>query len=286
MKKKFAFILALVMICSVFAFAGCGKSSSDTKTTTSSTKNDDNTLIVGFDPEFPPYGYRKSDGSYTGFDLELAKEVCSRRGWKFVAQPIDWDSKDMELKSGTIDCIWNGFTINGREDEYTWSDPYVNNTQVVVVKSDSGITKLSDLAGKTVAVQTDSSAQSCLEDSQKELAATFGSLDVEKDYNTCFMNLQSGAVDAIAMDEGVADYQITTRNDATYVKLDETLSAEKYGIGFKKGNTTLRDEVQETLDEMMADGTFQKIAKKYSDYGLDKNIIVKDSSTTTTTAAK
>ena len=102
-------------------------------------ENDDDTLIVGFDASFPPYGYKDDSGEYVGFDLDLAQEVCDRNDWKLVKQPIDWDSKDAELNSETIDCIWNGFTMNGREDDYTWSDPYIDNKQVVVVRSDSGI---------------------------------------------------------------------------------------------------------------------------------------------------
>ena len=108
-------------------------------------KNDENEFTVGFDAEFPPYGYKDDNGEYVGFDLSLAEEVCKRNGWTLKKQPIDWDSKDMELKSGTIDCIWNGFTINGREDLYTWSKAYVDNSQVVIVKSKSGIDTLEDL---------------------------------------------------------------------------------------------------------------------------------------------
>ena len=97
---------------------------------------------------FPPYGYRDESGEYVGFDLDLAEEVCDRQGWELVKQPIDWDSKDMELSTGAIDCIWNGFTMNSREDDYTWSDPYIDNSQVFVVAADSGIENKSDLAGK------------------------------------------------------------------------------------------------------------------------------------------
>ena len=135
-------------------------------------------MIVGFDASFPPYGYKDDSGEYVGFDLDLAQEVCDRNNWKLVKQPIDWDSKDAELNSGTIDCIWNGFTMNGREDDYTFSEPYVDNSQVIVVADDSGIEKLTDLAGKTVGVQAASAAldllQSEEEGGQKELADTFG----------------------------------------------------------------------------------------------------------------
>ena len=129
------------------------------------------TFTVGFDQDFPPMGFVGDDGEYTGFDLELAKETADRLGLEFVPQPIAWDAKDMELNSGTIDCIWNGFTMNGREDDYTWSKPYMDNSQVFVVSADSGISTLGDLAGKIVEVQADSSAEAALKDNT-ELAGT------------------------------------------------------------------------------------------------------------------
>ena len=208
------------------------------------------TFTVGFDQDFPPMGFVGEDGEYTGFDLELAKEVADRLGLEFVPQPIAWDAKDMELSSGTIDCIWNGFTMNGREDAYTWSEPYMDNSQVFVVAADSGISSLADLAGKVVEVQTDSSAEAALKDNA-ELSATSGTLQTTPDYNTAFMDLEMGSVDAIAMDVIVAGYQIEQRGESDkYVILDETLSSEEYGIGFKKGNEELRDKVQGALDEM------------------------------------
>ena len=198
-------------------------------------------FVVGFDAEFPPYGYKDDSGEYVGFDLDLAQEVCDRLGWTLVKQPIDWDAKDMELDSGAIDCIWNGFTMNGREDQYTFSVPYVDNSQVFVVAEDSGITSKEDLAGKVVGVHAD--------------------------YNTGFMDLEAGAIDALALDIGVANYQIASRGSG-YVVLDEYLSTEQYGIGFKKGNDELKDTVEKTLLEMADDGTFMEIAEKYADYGL------------------
>lgn len=221
------------------------------------------TFIVGFDQDFPPMGFVGNDGEYTGFDLELAEEVANRLGMEFVPQPIAWDAKDMELNSGTIDCIWNGFTMNGREDDYTWSEPYMDNSQVFVVASDSGITSFADLAGKIVEVQADSSAETALKDNT-ELAGTFGTLQTTPDYNTAFMDLEMGAVDAIAMDVIVAGYQIEQRGDNdSYLILEETLASEEYGIGFKKGNEELRDKVQTTLEEMAADGTLKTISDKW-----------------------
>lgn len=235
---------------------------------TTRTENERTTFTVGFDAEFPPYGYMDENGDYTGFDLELAQEVCDRRGWELVKQPIDWDSKDMELSSGSIDCIWNGFTMNGREDAYTFSVPYVDNSQVFVVKTDAGITAFDDLAGKIVGVQKDSSALAALESDAADLAATFGELNQYADYNTGFMDLEAGAIDAIAIDIGVANYQIESRGGG-YVILDEKLATEQYGIGFLLGNDELKGQVEATLLEMADDGKFMEIAKKY---GLEDSV--------------
>ncbi|MDO4333037.1 MAG: amino acid ABC transporter substrate-binding protein [Eubacteriales bacterium] len=224
---------------------------------------DRTTFTVGFDAEFPPYGYKDESGEYVGFDLDLAEEVCSRNGWELIKQPIDWDSKDMELSSGTIDCIWNGFTMNGREEQYTFSVPYVDNSQVFVVAADSGIETLADLAGKVVGVQKESSALAALEDEDHtELLASFATLNQYADYNTGFMDLEAGAIDALAMDIGVADYNMGQRS-GSFVILEEKLATEQYAIGFLKGNTELKDAVEKTLLEMADDGTFMQIAEEY-----------------------
>lgn len=229
------------------------------------------TFTVGFDAEFPPYGYMDENGEYVGFDLDLAKEVCKRNGWEFVAQPIDWDSKDMELNSGSIDCIWNGFTIQGREDAYTWTVPYVDNSQVFVVAADAGIASQADLAGKVVGVQKDSSALAALEGDAADLAATFAELQQYGDYNVAFMDLEQGAIDALAIDIGVANYQISSRGEG-FVVLEEQLASEQYGIGFKLGNEELKNQVETSLLEMAEDGTFMEIAGKYSDFGLTDSV--------------
>ncbi|MDR1801277.1 MAG: amino acid ABC transporter substrate-binding protein [Lachnospiraceae bacterium] len=285
MRKRISLVLALALA-GVLVLAGCKKTetpkedagnnassqsdggSEDANANTTVT-NDDQTFIVGFDAAFPPYGYVDDNGEYVGFDLDLAAEVCERNGWTLVKQPIDWDSKDMEINSGTIDCIWNGFTINGRENEYTWSEPYVDNRQVIVVAKSSGITDFATLAGKAVEVQADSSALAALREDRKALADTFGTLTEVADYNTAFMDLESGACDAIAMDIGVAYYQMQSRtNPDDFAILDEVISSEQYGVGFKLGNEDLRDTVQATLNDMFEDGTVEEIAAKYESYGI------------------
>ena len=273
MKKR---LLSAVMASAmVLSLAACG--GAKTETTTAGTTAAETaeaaggTLIVGFDQDFPPMGFVGDNGEYTGFDLDLAKEVASRLGLEYKAQPVAWDSKDMELESGNIDCIWNGFTITGREDDYIWTTPYMANKQVFVVANDSDIKSQADLAGKVVEVQADSSAEAALKENQ-DLANTFGQLLTTPDYNTAFMDLEQGAVDAVAMDVIVAGYQIKQRN-ADFKILDDSLSEEEYGIGFKKGNTELRDKVQGALEEMAADGTLAKISDEW--FGEDVTTIGK-----------
>lgn len=286
MKKR---LLSAVMASAmVLSLAACGGAKTETtaaettaekkeETTTAGTTAAETaeaaggTLIVGFDQDFPPMGFVGDNGEYTGFDLDLAKEVASRLGLEYKAQPIAWDSKDMELESGNIDCIWNGFTITGREDDYTWTTPYMANKQVFVVANDSDIKSQADLAGKVVEVQADSSAEAALKENQ-DLANTFGQLLTTPDYNTAFMDLEQGAVDAVAMDVIVAGYQIKQRN-ADFKILDDSLSEEEYGVGFKKGNTGLRDKVQGALEEMAADGTLAKISDEW--FGEDVTTIGK-----------
>lgn len=272
MKKKLALLLAASMTATL-VLAGCGGDTAEkdeTKTEDTADQQesleDKETFTVGFDAEYPPYGYMDENGEYTGFDLELAEAVCELEGWELVKKPLNWDSKDMELNSGSIDCIWNGFTMNGREDDYTFSEPYVDNSQVIVVAENSGIKALEDLAGKTVGVQAASAAldllQSEEEGGQKALADTFGSLNEFADYNTAFTELQAGALDALAIDIGVAKYQIKSRGEG-FMILDETLNTEQYAIGFKKGNQELCDIVNADLQKLTEDGTVAKLAEKY-----------------------
>ena len=284
MKKGLALCMAaaLAMGC---LLTGCGSSDTGAKSTTESaaastetvgtetagteaagteTAGNGKTFTVGFDASFPPYGYQEN-GEYVGFDLDLAQEVCDRNGWELVKTPIDWDAKNIELNGGSIDCIWNGFTMNGREDDYTWTPAYINNTQVFAVNKNSSIKKAADLAGKNVLVQADSSALAALQDEEntdiKALADSFGSLTQVPDYESALMELEAGSADAVAMDEGVALTK-QAQND-NIVILDDVISQEQYGIAFKKGNDELRDQVWSTLLEMEKDGTVDKIAAKY-----------------------
>lgn len=277
MKRLTALVCAVLMAATL---AACGSSQSGAASASAgsagssasgSAATEKKTLTLGFDAEYPPYGYKDDSGNYVGYDIDLAKEACSRLGWELILQPIDWDSKDLELNSGNIDVIWNGMTMTGREDQYTWIGPYVDNSIVFVVKSDSGINTKADLKGKAVVTQSGSSALTALTDDPGDgsndenlaLAKSFSVLDQSPDYNSAFMNVESGADDAVAVDIGVAKYQIQSRGD-TFKMMDEPLSTEQYGIAFKLGNTELRDQVKGALDEMWKDGTFMKISENWN----------------------
>ena len=229
MKKFLAMALAAVM---VLALAACG-SKNDTADDTGDAQDaqggETQKLIVGFDAEFPPFGFIAADGTYDGFDLAMAKELCARLGWEYEAVAIDWNSKD-------------------------------------AVKADSGITSLADLAGKSVMAQAASSAVDAINENE-DFKASLKEVVELGDYNMGFMDLAQGTVDAVAADLGVAQYQIAN-NDGDYVILDEPLSTEQYAIGFLKGNTELRDAVNAELLKMAEDGTMLEIAQKYVDQGL------------------
>ncbi len=282
MKKKIlSMILAVTMVAGLVVGCGSEQTEQDAPATEETAQTDETadaetesedtkdakTFVVGFDAEYPPYGYMDENGEYTGFDLELAEAVCELEGWELVKKPINWDSKDMELNSGSIDCIWNGFTMNGREADYLFSVPYVDNSQVIVVSDASGIASLADLAGKTVGVQAASAALTLLQTpeadgGQKELADTFGSLNEFADYNTAFTELQAGALDALAIDIGVAKYQINTRGEG-FVIVEETLNTEQYAVGFRLGDQELCDTVNADLQKLANDGTVAALAEKY-----------------------
>ena len=279
MKKK---VLTAILVCALacfgaFALAACGSNSGTEGSAEETTASDEatvelenDTLIVGFDSAYPPYGYIDTEtGEYTGFDLDLAAEVCERNGWTLETTPIDWDAKDALIEQGNITCIWNGFTYEGREDDYAFSGLYMLNAQVIVTKADSDIDTLDDLEGKVVITQVESAALEVLETDLADLNESFdgGAVQTISDYDNAFMQLESGAVDAVACDYSIAAYQMSANEDA-YKQLDESLSSEHYAVGFKLGNEALADLVTETLREMDEDGTVEELCEKYEDQGI------------------
>lgn len=267
MKKKLAACAAAAaaLALSAVMLTGCGgddSASTEAADTDTSSSEEAFTLTVGFDAEYPPYGYIDDNGEYVGIDLDLAKEVCERNGWEFAAEPIDWDAKDALLNQGTVNCIWNGFTMEGREGQYTFSDPYMLNGQVVCVRADSGIATTDDLAGKNVMTQAGSGALELLESEDfADLTASFGQLQTIDTYQNAFMQLESGQVDAVVCDLSMAKYQMASK-DGVFEQIDE-LSTEHYTVAFKLGDDDLAAQVSDTLREMAADGTAKQICESY-----------------------
>lgn len=219
-------------------------------------------FVLGLDDSFPPMGYRNDKNEIVGFDIDLATEVTKRMGVALKLQPIDWAQKFSELNSGLIDCIWNGYTLDEeRKRETNVTDPYLKNRQVVVVRNDSTYQTLADLKGKRLGVQAASSATSAL-DSATDFKASLKEVVEFKENVTALLDLEAKGTDALLIDEIVAGYYITSQNKPFRI-LDESLAAEEYGIGFRKNDQSLRDEVQKQLKVMAADGTLATISTKW-----------------------
>jgi polar amino acid transport system substrate-binding protein len=267
--------LAKIMIAAAAAavcLAGCSKKGKAAGDSSLADLKKRGVFILGLDDSFPPLGFRDENNEIVGYDIDLAKEVAKRLGVEFKAQPIDWDAKEMELSTGKIDCIWNGFTMTAeRSEALDFTKPYLDNEQVLVVKSDSGIASLKDMAGKTVGLQSGSSAQEAV-DGNAEFASSLKDKVMFKDNVTALNDLEIGGVDGVVMDSVVANYSIAATKKP-FTVIEEPLSKEEYGVAFRKGDDSLRDEVQKTLEAMQADGTVTAVSVKW--FGRDISVIGK-----------
>ena len=268
MKKAIAIALICLTVFSA-AFAG-GKKEAKVDNSLEELKARGE-FVLGLDDSFPPLGFRDDNNNIVGYDIDLASEVCKRLGVTLRCQPIDWAAKEQELNTGNIDCIWNGFTMTPeRKEALSFTEAYLDNAQVVIVRGDSGYKTLADLAGKTVGLQAGSSAADALYAST--FSGTIKDVVEFKDNMTALMDLEIGGVDAVVMDMVVGNYNIKTSRK-NFVVLNENLSTEEYGIGFRKSDVKLRDEVQKILEEMAADGTVATISEKW--FGTDISVIGK-----------
>ena len=215
-------------------------------------------LIMGLDDSFPPMGYRNEQNEIVGYDVDLATEVAQRLGIELVLQPIDWNAKEQELATKEIDCIWNGFSITEeRKLAITYTPPYLANAQVIIVRRNSPINTIADLAGRTLGLQAGSSSVDAL-DNALELKESLRNVIEYRDYLTALMDLDVGGVDAILIDLVVANDNIS-RSGKDFRLLEETLEIEEFGIGFRKGDEALMNEVWKTLLDMANDGTVESI---------------------------
>ncbi len=229
-------------------------------------------LIMGLDDNFPPMGFRDAQNNIVGFDIDLAKEVTKRLGLELELLPIDWKMKQNELDAGNVDVLWNGYSFTDERNEAnTLSPAYLGNDQVVIVMASSGITDLSGLSGKKLALQEESSAQQAL-DAAVDFKASLAEVIPFKDNVTAFLDLQAGMSDGLLVDKVVGEYYIAEQaNPADYVELEQSLAPETYVIGFRKGEVALMEKIVETLQAMKADGTLAEIATTW--FGSDVTIL-------------
>lgn len=265
-KKVFSVILIAIL---AFSLSACGTKE---KGGLDYVKNNGK-LILGLDDSFPPMGFRDDADNIVGFDIDLAKAVSEQLGVELVLQPIEWAAKEQELKTKNIDCIWNGFSVTPeRVENLTMSIPYMENSISMIVVNGSGINNKADMAGKRLAVQGGSSAEEALNsDENKDFRESLGEVNGSfKDYVTALMDLETGNSDAVLMDSVVANYMINEAGK-DFVVLDDNLVAEEYAIGFRKGEDSLANAINDALRALKADGTVEKIATKW--FGSDLTII-------------
>ncbi|AUD63919.1 hypothetical protein BK010_10080 [Tenericutes bacterium MO-XQ] len=252
-------LLILVAILGVLGLSACGSEMPQTWEDIESRGY----MIVGLDDTFAPMGFRDNDGNLVGFDVDLAKEVGERLGVEVRFQPIDWDAKVLELNAGTIDMIWNGLTITeSRLEEMAFSNAYLANTQMIMVKAGSDITTMDDLIGSTLGVQISSAAEDAVNASA--IVDDLGELVKFDTYNAALLELQNGTVDAVVIDEIMGRY-IMSQNSGVYAALEDNFGEEEYGIGFRLESANLRDKINEVLAEMVADGKAAQISENWFD---------------------
>ncbi len=281
-KRLLAMTGAAVLSVSLLAACGAGSSSggkasagsaADTGADQSlSYVQDKGELVLGLDDSFPPMGFRDDDNTIVGFDIDVAKAVCEKLGVELKTQPVDWDSKEIELNAKNIDCIWNGLSVSPeREKAMNMSIPYMENHMALVVRPDGAIKSIEDMKGKVLALQSGSTAEESLDSEDgaalKESVAKVTSFD---DNLTALMDLDTKASDAVLMDDVVANYLIK-QNKKDYVVLNDFLYAENYAIAFRKDDDALTEAVNQALRDLKKDGTLAEISKKW--FGADQTTV-------------
>ncbi|WHY86008.1 amino acid ABC transporter substrate-binding protein [Neobacillus novalis] len=258
MKRLVSIVLVIAAVFSVLT--ACSNNTSGDK------EKDNQILKIGIDDKFAPLGFRDDANNIVGFDIDYAKAAAEKMGVKVKFQPINWKTKESELSSGRIDFIWNGYTITDeRKKKVLFTKPYLKNAQVVVTLADSKVSKLADLEGKRVGLQSLSSASDALD--ANPIKSKIKEVTEFSDNVMALNDLKSGRLDAVVIDEVVIDYYMT-KEQGTFKVLNESLAPEEYGVGVKKGNEQLLNKLQKALDKMNEDGTAAKISNKW--FGEDK----------------
>lgn len=255
-------ILRSVIIYGIIAvmalsIAGCNNKSQDAM--------DKETLIIGFDDTFVPMGFKDNNGEIVGFDIDLAKEVSKRIGKQVTFQPIDWSMKESELNSGKIDLIWNGYSITKeRKEKVNFTNPYMENRQVIITLVNSKINSKVDLKGMNVGAQNQSSAVDAI-NKEEELLKTFkdGKVYTFETNNEALMDLEAKRIDAVVADEILARYYINKKGEGKFKILNDDFGDESYGVGIRKGDEELLEKLNEAFEDIKKDGTAKKVSEKW-----------------------
>ncbi len=259
--KKFKAMKLLVLLLTVLTMAsGCA----DSKTASPGKASGEKTAYtMGLDDTFAPMGFRDEKGNLAGFDIDLANEVAKRMGVTINFQPIDWTMKETELNAGNIDFIWNGYTItDSRKEKVNFSQTYLENSQIIVVLAGSDVKTKAELAGKSVAVQAESSALDAV-NTDPDFVSSLKELVEFSTNNEAFMDVEAGRSEALVVDEVLARYYMKQKGQEKYRVLEENFGDEEYAVGVRKSDTELLKKLNDALDQMRSDGTYEKIYAKW-----------------------
>ena len=265
-RKGILGLLALVGL-AVMSLAGCTQLASNPTVDNWDKYQQQKSITVGFDNTFVPMGFEEKNGNYAGFDIELAKYVSKKLGITVHFQPIDWDMKETELQNGTIDAIWNGYSATDeRREKVAFTIPYMQNTQILVVKKTSGIHSVEDMTGKVLGAQNGSSGMLDFEEHPEVLKNRVkgGDADQYQSVNEAIIDLKNDRIDALLIDRVYADYYLTTEEIADeYDTIPSGFESESFAVGVRPADKKLLEALNQAFKELYQEGIFQQISQKW-----------------------
>ncbi|MBD5432265.1 MAG: amino acid ABC transporter substrate-binding protein [Lactobacillus sp.] len=258
MKKKLLYLILL--FCSLTLVTACSE-----KTNSWQAIKERKTLVIGIDDSFVPMDFREKNGTLVGFDVDLAKAACKKLGLKAEFQPIDWDMKETELRNGTIDVIWNGYTkTRARAKKESFTQPYLKNKQILITRQNEHISNYQAMKGKVLGLQTGSSGADDYEQYPKVLKNRVKETVQYDNYNDAFLDLKAGRINGLLIDSVYGDYYLKhSRNGEEFQKNTLPYPSEEFAIGVSKQDKTLTKKLNWALNELKKDGTINKLEKKW-----------------------
>ena len=268
MKKRKGILGLLTLVgMAVMSLAGCTQLASNPTVDNWDKYQQQKSITVGFDNTFVPMGFEEKNGNYAGFDIELAQYVSKKLGITVHFQPIDWDMKETELQNGTIDAIWNGYSATDeRREKVAFTIPYMQNTQILVVKKTSGIHSVEDMTGKVLGAQNGSSGMLDFEEHPEVLKNRVkgGDADQYQSVNEAIIDLKNDRIDALLIDRVYADYYLTTEGIADeYDTIPSGFESESFAVGVRPADKKLLEALNQAFKELYQEGIFQQISEKW-----------------------